>query len=103
MILDIGVVSGVLRAFSQTVSATRSASKFGGPRLGSVGVLLPGVEARIVRDDGTLAGPNEPGELWMKGENVALGYWRNDKASKETFIDGWLRTGDRFRIDDDHL
>ncbi len=62
------------------------------------------MEARVVREDGTLAGPNEPGELWLKGENVALGYWRNEKASKETFVDGWLRTGDRFRIEaDGHL
>ena len=57
------------------------------------------MEARIVRDDGTIAGPNEPGELWLKGENVAMGYWRNEKATKETFADGWLRTGDRFRVE----
>ena len=68
---------------------------------GSTGVLLPGIEARIVADDGTLAGPNQPGELWLKGENVVLGYWRNEKATKETFVDGWLRTGDRFRVDED--
>ncbi|TFK91928.1 acetyl-CoA synthetase-like protein [Polyporus arcularius HHB13444] len=88
-----------------TISATRAPpASYGGPKPGSVGLLLPGVEARVVRDDGTLAGPNEPGELWLKGENVALGYWRNEKASKETFVDGWLRTGDRFRIEaDGHL
>ncbi|KAI0720518.1 acetyl-CoA synthetase-like protein [Cerioporus squamosus] len=85
-----------------TISATRAAPpQYGGYKPGSVGLLLPGVEARIVRDDGTLAGPNEPGELWLKGENIALGYWRNEKASKETFVDGWLRTGDRFRIEED--
>ncbi|RPD62445.1 acetyl-CoA synthetase-like protein [Lentinus tigrinus ALCF2SS1-7] len=85
-----------------TISATRAAPpQYGGLKPGSVGLLLPGVEARIVRDDGTLAGYNEPGELWLKGENIALGYWRNEKATKETFGDGWLRTGDRFRIDED--
>ena len=68
---------------------------------GSTGILLPGLEAKIVKEDGTLAGPNEPGELWLKGENVVLGYWRNENATKETFVDGWLRTGDRFRIDQD--
>lgn len=54
-----------------------------------------------MRDDGSLAGPNEPGELWVRGSNVALGYWGNEKATRETFADGWLRTGDRFRVDED--
>ncbi|KAI0647999.1 acetyl-CoA synthetase-like protein [Trametes meyenii] len=85
-----------------TISATRTApEQFGGPRVGSAGVLLPGMEAKIVREDGSLAGPNEPGELWLAGENVALGYWRNEKATKETFVDGWVHTGDRFRVDAD--
>jgi acyl-CoA synthetase (AMP-forming)/AMP-acid ligase II len=69
--------------------------------LGSVGLLLPGVEARIVREDGTLAALNEPGELYVRSGCVALGYWKNEKATKETFNDGWLRTGDRIRIDED--
>ncbi|KAH9854754.1 acetyl-CoA synthetase-like protein [Lenzites betulinus] len=86
-----------------TISGTRTAhAKFGGPKSGSCGVLLPGIEAKIVRDDGTLAGPNEPGELWLYGPNIAMGYWRNDKATKETFVDnGWVRSGDRFRVDAD--
>ncbi|KAF9240269.1 acetyl-CoA synthetase-like protein [Melanogaster broomeanus] len=69
--------------------------------LGSVGILLPGVEARILREDGTLAALNEPGELYVRSGSVALGYWKNEKATKETFNDGWLRTGDRIRIDGD--
>ncbi|KIK90748.1 hypothetical protein PAXRUDRAFT_831419 [Paxillus rubicundulus Ve08.2h10] len=67
----------------------------------SVGVLLPGVEARIVREDGSLAALNEPGELYVRSGCVALGYWKNEAATKETFKDGWLRTGDRIRIDGD--
>ncbi|KAG2009620.1 AMP dependent CoA ligase [Coprinopsis cinerea AmutBmut pab1-1] len=66
---------------------------------GSTGVLLPGMEARIVRDDGTEADFDEPGELWLRSRNVALGYWNNEKANRETFVDGWLRTGDKFRVD----
>jgi len=57
------------------------------------------MEARILRDDGTEADLNEVGEIWLKGQNVALGYWNNEKANEETFIDGWLRTGDKFRVD----
>ncbi|KAF8125729.1 hypothetical protein EV363DRAFT_1350027 [Boletus edulis] len=68
---------------------------------GSVGILLPGVEARVVREDGQLAALNEPGELHVRSDSVALGYWKNKKATGETFKDGWLRTGDRMRIDAD--
>lgn len=64
---------------------------------GSTGVLLPGMEARILRDDGTDADVNEVGELYLKSQNIAVGYWNNEKATRETFIDGWLRTGDKFR------
>lgn len=44
---------------------------------------------------------NEPGELWLRATNVALGYWNNPKANRETFINGWLKTGDRFRLDEE--
>ena len=57
------------------------------------------MEARIVRDDGTDANINEPGELWLRGDNIALGYWNNEKASKETFVNGWVHTGDKFYVD----
>lgn len=70
--------------------------------IGSTGLLLPGLEARTVREDGTEADVNEPGELWLRGGNIALGYWNNDSATKSTFIDGWLHTGDSFRITEDH-
>ncbi|KAG2034779.1 acetyl-CoA synthetase-like protein [Suillus americanus] len=70
---------------------------------GSPGILLPGVEARVVCPDGSLAGPNEPGELYVRGGSVALGYKGNDKASQETFVDGWVRTGDQIRIDEDEV
>ncbi|KAF9451827.1 acetyl-CoA synthetase-like protein [Macrolepiota fuliginosa MF-IS2] len=67
----------------------------------ATGTLIPGMEARIVREDGTEADWNEVGELWLRGENVVLGYWNNPEANKGTFVDGWLRTGDRFRVDED--
>lgn len=44
---------------------------------------------------------NEPGELWVRSKNIALGYWNNPKANRETFINGWLRSGDRFRVDEE--
>ncbi|KAG2033460.1 hypothetical protein BDR03DRAFT_1014312 [Suillus americanus] len=69
----------------------------------SVGILLPGVEACIIRPDGSLASPNEAGELLVRGGAAALGYRENDKATRETFVDGWVRTGDHIRIDADGL
>lgn len=68
---------------------------------GSAGILLPGMQARILREDGTEAGPNEPGELWLKSGSIAMGYWNNEEATREAFVDGWLKTGDRFVIDED--
>ncbi|KAH7915464.1 hypothetical protein BJ138DRAFT_1176554 [Hygrophoropsis aurantiaca] len=68
---------------------------------GSAGILMPGVEARVLREDGSLAAVNEAGELYVRAGCVALGYWNNAQATKETFIGGWLRTGDRIRINQD--
>ncbi|KAF7768672.1 hypothetical protein Agabi119p4_7915 [Agaricus bisporus var. burnettii] len=68
---------------------------------GSIGVLLPGIEARILLDDGTPVKVNEPGEFWFKGGNVALGYLNNDQADKETFVNGWLKTGDKFYVNEE--
>jgi len=70
------------------------------PVPGSTGVLLPGQEARIVREDGSDADVDEPGEFLLKGPNVTLGYWNDNEATREAFLPGgWLRTGDRFRVD----
>ncbi len=89
----------------QTLSATRRPLPgiLGGlrPKQGSPGILIAGMEGRIVRADGTEADCDEPGELWVRGGNVALGYWNNEKATRETFVDGWLHTGDHFKIDRD--
>ncbi|KAF8630887.1 hypothetical protein AX17_005245 [Amanita inopinata Kibby_2008] len=65
---------------------------------GSSGMLMPGISARVVKSDGSLAGYDEVGELVIKTPSVALGYANNAQATKDTFLDGWVRTGDEVKI-----
>jgi len=62
---------------------------------GTVGVPLPGVEVRVVSDDGTPCAAGAIGGVQVKGPNVFGGYWRMPEKTKEEFTeDGWFRTGD---------
>jgi len=63
--------------------------------IGSVGSLICGVECKLVTAEGEeITSYGQPGELLIKSPSVVLGYHNNDKATAETFQDGWLRTGD---------
>ncbi|KAF8903399.1 hypothetical protein CPB85DRAFT_1024833 [Mucidula mucida] len=66
------------------------------------GVLVSGVEGKVVKADCSLAGYNEEGELHIKTPAAATGYLDNDIATHETFVDGWIRSGDLVRIDDNN-
>ncbi|KAG6821375.1 hypothetical protein H0H93_014172 [Arthromyces matolae] len=57
--------------------------------VGGSGQLLPGIKARVVKPDGSMAGEGEQGELVVTGPAMALRYTNNEAATKETFIDGW--------------
>jgi acyl-CoA synthetase (AMP-forming)/AMP-acid ligase II len=62
---------------------------------GSSGCIVPGLECKIIDIHGSEVNEmNKPGELIVRGPNVTIGYLRNEKATQETFRDGWLRTGD---------
>jgi acyl-CoA synthetase (AMP-forming)/AMP-acid ligase II len=70
----------------------------------AVGILLPGIEARIVSRDGSIATDEGVGELHVRGPNVMLGYYRSpDLTAKAIDADGWFNTGDLARFDDDCL
>jgi long-chain acyl-CoA synthetase len=71
------------------------------PRWGSIGPPLPGVEVRLVGDDGEDVFPGDPGEIWVRGPNVFAGYWDDPDATARVLDDGWLRTGDVAVADDD--
>jgi len=70
-------------------------------RFGSVGRALRGVDVRLVGSDGdALVG--DVGEVWVKGDNVFAGYYRDPEATAAVLTDdGWLRTGDMAAADDD--
>jgi len=67
----------------------------------SVGVAAPVCELKVIGDDGSTLATGEVGELLIKGPNVVKGYWGKPEATAESFVDGWLHTGDVARIDDE--
>jgi acyl-CoA synthetase (AMP-forming)/AMP-acid ligase II len=69
---------------------------------GSVGALIPNTEARLVDPEtGEDVPEGEEGEIWVRGPQVMKGYLNNPAATSETLVeDGWLRTGDIGRIDE---
>jgi long-chain acyl-CoA synthetase len=68
---------------------------------GSVGIPIPGVEVKIVDDNGFEVACGEVGELCVRGENVTPGYYQNVVESRRVLIDSWLHTGDMARMDDE--
>lgn len=80
---------------------TTSAIGRGVLRPGHIGPPLPGIEVRLVDADGSDVLPGDPGEIWVRGPNVFLGYWGDDEATRRAVTsDGWLRTGD-IAVEDD--
>jgi long-chain acyl-CoA synthetase len=68
---------------------------------GSIGTPIAGVEMRVVDSAGSDVPPGEVGEIAIRGHNVMKGYWRRPEATAEAIPDGWLRTGDLARLDED--
>jgi long-chain acyl-CoA synthetase len=69
----------------------------------SVGFAMPVVDLALDEADGGSESRPPTGELLVRGPNVVQGYWNKPEASAETFVDGWLHTGDIARIDADGL
>lgn len=68
---------------------------------GSVGLLDPNCECKLLDEDGNAVPAGEPGELHVRGPNICLGYWRNDEATKASLDgEGWLKTGDIMVVKD---
>jgi long-chain acyl-CoA synthetase len=70
-------------------------------KAGSIGTPVPGVEMRLVDDDGNDVAEGEVGEILIRGPVVMKGYWNRPEATAETIKDGWMSTGDIARVDED--
>jgi long-chain acyl-CoA synthetase len=82
------VMEGYGMTETSTIATANTPEDF---RFGSVGKVIPGVEAKVAED----------GELLLRGPNIFQGYYKNEEATDETLVDGWLHTGDLGRIDED--
>ncbi|KZT09094.1 amp dependent CoA ligase [Laetiporus sulphureus 93-53] len=95
--LSIGQSYGMTETCT-TVTFPQLEQKIGTP--GSAGRLLPGVIARVIDPDGNLLGYGQPGQLVVYSPANSLGYLNNEQATKETFVDGWIYTGDEVIINE---
>jgi fatty-acyl-CoA synthase len=70
-------------------------------KAGSVGKPVLHTDVRIMDREGHVLGPDEVGELCIRGGNVTTGYWNRPEATAEAIVDGWLHSGDAAKFDED--
>jgi long-chain acyl-CoA synthetase len=105
----------VLRAFEDAfgclvlegygLSETSPVASFNHPdrqrKPGSIGTPIRGVEMRVVDEQGAEVPQGQVGEIAIRGHNIMKGYWRRPEETANAIPDGWFRTGDIGRIDED--
>lgn len=83
-------------------SSTCTYGRIGHGKVGSIGPVAQGWQARVLDDDGRELGAEEAGELSVKGQGVFKGYWEMpDKTKAVLSDDGWFKTGDMVKCDED--
>ena len=70
-------------------------------RYGTTGVPVPGYDVRLLDEDGRDVAPGGLGELHVRGPSMTAGYWNQPEKTRATFIDGWMRSGDKFELGPD--
>ena len=105
----------VMKSFEETfgcvvlegygLSETSPVASFNRPdrerKPGSIGIPVRGVEMKLVDDEGKDVDQGDVGEIAIKGENIMKGYWGREDATREAIPDGWFRSGDMARQDED--
>jgi long-chain acyl-CoA synthetase len=86
---------GLTEAAPVVTSTLRSAH----PKRGSVGVALDGIDIRLVDDSGRAPEGEDPGEIWIRGDNLFSGYWPHGEDGPDA--EGWYATGDVGFLDGD--
>jgi long-chain acyl-CoA synthetase len=94
----------ILEGYGLTETAPVAHSNANAPqgvKPGTIGVPIPGVAARVVDEDDNPVPQGQEGEIVIQGDNVMVGYWRNQEATDEALRGGWFHTGDIGTIDED--
>ncbi len=109
--LPVEVLRGFEEAFGCVIlegyglSETSPVASFNHPdrerKPGSIGTPIRGVAMRVLDEQGIDVPLGEVGEIAIRGHNVMKGYWRRADATAEVIRDGWFRTGDLARVDED--
>jgi acyl-CoA synthetase (AMP-forming)/AMP-acid ligase II len=105
-ILDLFPRAEAVNVFGQTESGnpgTYLPGRFAVAKAGSIGRRgMPGIEVRVVNEDGTHVERDGTGEIQLRGASIMAGYYENPEATAGAFTDdGWLLTGDLVKVDED--
>src|SRR4051794_32836806 len=87
------------------LSETSPVASFNHPdrerKAGSIGTPISGVEMKLLDDEGNEVPRGEIGEIAIRGHNIMKGYWNRPEANAEAIKDGWFRSGDMGKVDED--
>jgi benzoate-CoA ligase family protein len=73
----------------------------GRSRPGTSGELIPGYQARVVDEEGETVPQGEVGDLWVRSRSTAALYWNQSDRTRQTFVGEWLKTGDKYVVDEE--